>query len=370
MKAAYTDDSSTVFEQTIKVVAKKYSVLIQTDKAVYKPGDKVQYRVIVLDADLKPYPYNSLKIVISDGSKQKVASRTASESEFGVHENSLQLADDLNFGKWGIHVLVDGDKNDVHRQNFEVVDYQLPQFEVTVDVVAKDVLLSAGQIRGEVYANYAFANGAKFVKGEATLIASVFDPKNLEKALVTKNIQVSGYSDKKSFTVNLARDLNLSGALNQTLVKLEATFKDDLTKRSLKGSTNVIVHKNTDHTIEIIEGKKFMIPGHPYRFKIKVKSFDGKAVQGNQKITIHSALASKLSKCIFNKAYRKFGMKILPQQEKTLVNGMIEATIDVPSNSEAILLRFKLGDEEFGAYNVFRHFTKTGENLDLAVTSR
>ena len=48
---------SETFEQTkeIIVVPKKYSVFIQTDKEVYKPGDEVLYRILILDSDIKPY---------------------------------------------------------------------------------------------------------------------------------------------------------------------------------------------------------------------------------------------------------------------------------------------------------------------------
>jgi len=256
LRAQYTDSPGTAFEQTIKVIAKKFSVLIQTDKAIYKPGDKVHFRVIVLDTELKPYPFNSLSIVISDGQKQRVAVRSASRLEFGVHEDSLLLADELSLGKWAILVVVDGNKNDIHKQNFEVVNYQLPQFEVTVDAEAKDIMLSARLIRGEIYAKYSFANGAKFVEGDATLVAKTFDPQDIERALSTKVIPTSGTGNKKKFTVDFARDLNLNNRLNQTLLKLEATFKDDLTKRSFVGSTTVILHKKEEYKIVIVEGKK------------------------------------------------------------------------------------------------------------------
>lgn len=35
-------------------MAKSYSVFIQTDKSVYNPGDKVLFRVIALNSQLKP----------------------------------------------------------------------------------------------------------------------------------------------------------------------------------------------------------------------------------------------------------------------------------------------------------------------------
>lgn len=39
----------------IFIIEKLYSVLIQTDKPVYKPGDKFLYRILALDTYLKPY---------------------------------------------------------------------------------------------------------------------------------------------------------------------------------------------------------------------------------------------------------------------------------------------------------------------------
>lgn len=33
---------------------KEISVLVQTDKSIYKPGDKVNYRILVLDSNLRP----------------------------------------------------------------------------------------------------------------------------------------------------------------------------------------------------------------------------------------------------------------------------------------------------------------------------
>lgn len=41
-------------ETDINLNGKKFSVLMQTDKAIYKPADTIRFRVLVLDANMKP----------------------------------------------------------------------------------------------------------------------------------------------------------------------------------------------------------------------------------------------------------------------------------------------------------------------------
>jgi len=49
----------------LNYVHKSHSVFIQTDKAVYKPGHKIQFRAIVLDAHLKPSVTGALDVYIT-----------------------------------------------------------------------------------------------------------------------------------------------------------------------------------------------------------------------------------------------------------------------------------------------------------------
>lgn len=53
-------------ETTINMLAKNASVLIQTDKAIYKPGDLIRFRVLVLDQNMKPLSnYGGINIFIT-----------------------------------------------------------------------------------------------------------------------------------------------------------------------------------------------------------------------------------------------------------------------------------------------------------------
>lgn len=38
----------------LKYIKKSYSVFIQTDKAVYKPGSKILFRALILNSEFKP----------------------------------------------------------------------------------------------------------------------------------------------------------------------------------------------------------------------------------------------------------------------------------------------------------------------------
>lgn len=49
----------------LEYIHKSYSVFIQTDKAIYKPGHKVQFRAVVLNSHLKPSVTGALDIHIT-----------------------------------------------------------------------------------------------------------------------------------------------------------------------------------------------------------------------------------------------------------------------------------------------------------------
>lgn len=43
-------------EKLLTLVMKNASIFIQSDKAIYKPGDTVKFRILILDMHLKPMP--------------------------------------------------------------------------------------------------------------------------------------------------------------------------------------------------------------------------------------------------------------------------------------------------------------------------
>lgn len=61
--------SGTIFKNSslLNVESKNCSLFIQSDKGIYKPGESIQFRVLVLDFNLKPVNLdeNNLKVFIT-----------------------------------------------------------------------------------------------------------------------------------------------------------------------------------------------------------------------------------------------------------------------------------------------------------------
>ena len=82
-------------------VADSITLLIETDKPIYKPGQTIYGRVLALNTELKPVEV-SLNVSISDAKGTKIFKKDLTTNEFGVAPFELVLANELNLGTWKI----------------------------------------------------------------------------------------------------------------------------------------------------------------------------------------------------------------------------------------------------------------------------
>ncbi|XP_060566074.1 CD109 antigen-like [Ruditapes philippinarum] len=83
-------------------IPKTLDIFVQTDKAMYKPGDKVQYRVFTVDSKLS-LADPLLNIEIFDPKKYRIDELIGVRNKFGI-EGYLQLSKEPMLGHWMIHV--------------------------------------------------------------------------------------------------------------------------------------------------------------------------------------------------------------------------------------------------------------------------
>lgn len=235
-------------------------MFIQTDKSTYKPADKVNFRVLILDEETRPFEASNVHIYITDGGDNRLKQFDNVKFVKGVHQNELQLSDSPVLGKWKIHVKVNNQK-DVEKQ-FEVAEYVLPKFELTIDT-NPDLTYANEKVIATVKAKYTFG---KIAKGNATVTAK-------GTRTVTKMIEING---KKNVEFDMKKELGIEKSWTESTVNLFATFTEELSGKEQNATAKVQVH-TTPHKIEFKKGGEKFKPGLPFKITAIVKFQDKNA---------------------------------------------------------------------------------------------
>lgn len=251
---------------------KRFSVFIQTDKSVYKPKDNVKFRIMVLDSETRPFEFDSIDVYVTDGGDNRVKQYEKVKNNFikGVYQNELQLSDQPVMGSWKIHVKVNGDDDTV--KSFDVEEYVLPTFEVTIDA-NPDANFKDGVIRATVKAKYTFG---KVAKGNATVTAETSVPRwgyrhwNSSNKKVSKTVEVDG---KKFVEFDVIKELDMKESSYYRRVTLFATFTEQLSGKEANASTTVEVHK-TPHKMELSKSADRIKPGLPFKVTADIRFHD------------------------------------------------------------------------------------------------
>uniref|UniRef100_A0A336LNM3 CD109 antigen n=1 Tax=Culicoides sonorensis TaxID=179676 RepID=A0A336LNM3_CULSO len=267
--------SGLVFHNTtdLEYNSKSFSVLVQTDKAIYKPADMIRFRVLVLDANTKPYVFTGpLNVYLIDGKSNRVKQWLDVKTTKGVFSSELQLSDAPVLGDWKFEVELQGEKQ---TKTVEVAEYVLPKFEVTIDTPPHGVFKD-GKIRATVRSKYTYG---KPVKGEATIsayptlyIGSV--QPFIQDAIARKVVPIDG---KATVEFDIKEELKLDQEYERDVI-IEAIVEEELTGRRQNGTGKTTLHKQR-HKIEFVKDAEEYKPGLPFNAWVKVSFHDGTPVQ-------------------------------------------------------------------------------------------
>jgi uncharacterized protein YfaS (alpha-2-macroglobulin family) len=88
---------------------KYFSIFTQTDKALYKAGDLINFRLFAINSETLPANPLGAVITVFDPSNLKIKTFTNVTFVKGKHENLLQLSQSPPLGNWKIRVEVEGE---------------------------------------------------------------------------------------------------------------------------------------------------------------------------------------------------------------------------------------------------------------------
>ena len=147
----------------VRVVDTKV-LFMETDKPIYKPGQNMHIRVLMLGPELKPVSEN-VTVEVQDAKGIKVFKQQGAADDFGMANLQMPLSTEPNLGVWKL-TAISGDQTT--QLDVRVEEYVLPKYEVTAKT-AKDWVLANEPVKGTVSAEYSFG---KPVRGRVDIVAS------------------------------------------------------------------------------------------------------------------------------------------------------------------------------------------------------
>ncbi|XP_063878059.1 thioester-containing protein 1 allele R1-like isoform X4 [Scylla paramamosain] len=261
-------------------VHKSYSVFIQTDKTIYKPGDLMRFRVVVVNPLLRPFVTGSVDIYVKDGAGNRVRQWKRVFTNRGVWSGELQLAEEPVLGDWNITVEVLGQKTS---RAVQVAYYVLPKFEVIV-TLPEYVTFDQGEMVATVEAKYTYG---KAVKGEVTLqVTPTYKYGYLQAPYDDPIRVVKAIKGKTDVTIDLLSDARLKGDYAREL-EVTAYVKEELTERVQNATSHVTVYRYP-YRLSLIRTSDSFKPGLTYTAFLKVSYQDDTPITSGEVTVRHS----------------------------------------------------------------------------------
>ncbi|KAH3835369.1 hypothetical protein DPMN_108715 [Dreissena polymorpha] len=245
------------------------AIFVQTDKAAYKPGDTVQFRVFAVDSTLKPAK-STLNIEIFNPKGDKIYELMGEDNlqPNGI-QGSLPLSERPALGNYRIQAQVVGLDSASESQNFEVLEYVLPMFEVSVTIPPFGKTTDT-HLKGKVQAKYTFGKpviGNVLLQVRRRYSSGFYDP-----IAVQSEFKIDG---EAQFSVPMAVIERVTRNLEFETLVVFANVTESATGLTEKGEADIHYRKNP-YEIEFFPNMPDNFkPGFgAYPVKIRVKERD------------------------------------------------------------------------------------------------
>ncbi|XP_018427417.1 PREDICTED: alpha-2-macroglobulin-like [Nanorana parkeri] len=279
---AEIENAGETITKSAKVLLKKSKsgLLIQTDKAVYKPGQQVLFRILAINEDYQPEERMFPVVELQDPGKNRIGQWLNVNLNQGIKEFSFSLSSEPPLGEYTIRV---GDKV----QTFSVEEYVLPKFEVILGL-PKFTRIDSKSLSFPVCGKYTHG---KPVQGKFTVGICrnyyQWHTRNIEKKpdICFGFIGELDKSGCQTIELNIeAFKLNSTGMDYQ--LKVEASITEQGTEIQLSTSSQTTV-SNVINKLSYVDPDYSYKAGIPYHVVVKVTDVNDNPQQG-MKVYFHS----------------------------------------------------------------------------------
>uniref|UniRef100_A0A4Y0BNE4 TEP1-F n=1 Tax=Anopheles funestus TaxID=62324 RepID=A0A4Y0BNE4_ANOFN len=265
-------------ETGLDYIERSYLVLFQTDKPSYKPGDRVQFRVIFLFPSAYPVPETSRpSIFITDPDKFRIKQWINGSLTSGVFEGSFQLAEYTTLGLWTISASLN---QQLYKDTIRVEEYILPLFKIQLQSTPQsffqcdDPTMSLKLIASFVNGGLVVGNGTVVVR------ANYNNYPSQTKEVARKEFTINGTTIVNFPTAVVANDCE-----EERNVWFDVEVTESSTGVSYDTTSLLTIQTSGGVMMEELDENDGFYPGLPMRLKVLVTGFDKKPV-ADQNITI------------------------------------------------------------------------------------
>ncbi|XP_072005897.1 complement C3-like isoform X2 [Engystomops pustulosus] len=247
-------------------------IFIQTDKPIYPPASKVLYRIFPLNNKMKPTK-TRVKVQLQNPEGVVVKREEHYPAPIGVVTKSIDLSELASLGVWTLTARYD-DSTEKFTTNFEVKEYVLPSFEVTIKAQRNFIYLEDMSFSVTINAQYLYG---KPVSGEAFVLFKL-KRGNEEKKLTDslRRIQISdGTGEVELLTKDLMKDFRDREDLVQYRLHIAVTVIADSGGDLVEAELSNIVIVKSPYKILFTRTPKYFKPGMPFDLTVMVTNPDG-----------------------------------------------------------------------------------------------
>ncbi|XP_070504762.1 uncharacterized protein [Chironomus tepperi] len=299
----------------IEVDNKDFYAFIKTDKPIYKPGDTLWFRVVVVDRDLKPYAINNIKISIIDSFNREIKSYEHLGQD-GVFKENFILSRNSALGMWKIRAVIDNCDALEKIKEFAVQKFN----PLSVHLILADRNMLPTSVLKISF--YAVNQWDYFVQGKAQLTIKCT---TTGETVITKSFDIVTGIQHVNYKVK--EDLKATAEFKLDYeVSLEFTEQESQIK-SLKTSS-FTVHHDTRLKIDANHPDKFM-PGHPFNLDVFIYDWKDSLVKNsNEKVHIEYT------------THFQNGIRQKDAYDVSIRNGIAQNSFIVPEDANE--LKFKI----------------------------
>ncbi|NXD24456.1 OVOS protein, partial [Spelaeornis formosus] len=251
------------------------AVFIQTDKPLYKPGQKVMFRVVTLDTQFRPG-----QETVGDPEQNKIFQWLEVTSKHGIVQLSFQLIPEPILGSY--QIIVETESGEKEYQSFRVEEYVLPKFEVTT-TGPKTISFFDEEVRVNVCASYTYGQPVQGYAQINVCQLRFYSPMCKQNRKNTCEA-VSGLLGKDGClnTVISIKKFQLyrSYAMMYSSLKIESIVTENGTGIQMKAHDYVSVNQENDRVL-FRNMDSYYKRGIPYHGEITVRNMHGEPVANN-----------------------------------------------------------------------------------------